>query len=233
MADGTRNIDGSMEGASSFDLNDAVRCWRQEAAQHPGLLADNIEELEAHLRDSISKLQNQGLSNEESFWIASRRLGSPSAIAEEFSRVNRKAIWMDRLLWMILGYVFFQTIFSLQNLAALGATIARKNLSPFIIVAAWGIPLLAAVWLVRRVVRNDRPPTVIRKLLRHPVLLAFTAFGCMVLPALIRGLSIAYAGTQISTSDWMVNGIISLAYPLPVVAAIFFFGRFRMRSMNR
>jgi hypothetical protein len=65
-----------MENETSFDLNAAIQRWRGQLAGSPSFRADDLEELESHLRDSVVSLQAKELSDEEAFLIAVRRTGT-------------------------------------------------------------------------------------------------------------------------------------------------------------
>jgi hypothetical protein len=92
-----------MENQTSFDLNVAIQRWRENLAQSASFRAENLNELESHLRDSVARLQTGELSVEESFLIASRRIGGTQQLETEFGKLNRNSIWLDRLLWMLIG----------------------------------------------------------------------------------------------------------------------------------
>jgi len=64
-----------MENQTRFDLNTALENWRAELAAQPSLSAENRRELETHLRDIFTELKARGLSEDESFWLARRRVG--------------------------------------------------------------------------------------------------------------------------------------------------------------
>ena len=49
--------------------------WRRYLGDGPAVDIGDVEELEAHLRDQIDALRLTGLSDEEAFLIAVRRLG--------------------------------------------------------------------------------------------------------------------------------------------------------------
>ncbi len=78
-----------MESLSDFDLNASVSLWLERLAQSPHFREENVAEMETHVRDSIVKLQSQGLSAEESFLIAIRRVGHVETLETEFGKVNR------------------------------------------------------------------------------------------------------------------------------------------------
>ena len=76
-----------MENRTPFDLNEAIRRWRENLGASHALSADNLEELASHLRASVQKLQADGLSEEEAFLAATRRLGERGALEREFAKV--------------------------------------------------------------------------------------------------------------------------------------------------
>ena len=92
-----------MQTASEFDLNNAIQPWRAALARTAAFRAENLDELESHLRDSVIALTARGLSSEEAFFIAVRRTGKNQELAAEFGKVNSHDVWMDRLLWMLIG----------------------------------------------------------------------------------------------------------------------------------
>jgi hypothetical protein len=107
-----------METPTRFDLNEALRQWRDGMAGSPALGTDPLDELEAHLRDSIKALTAKGLSPEEAFWLARRRLGSEAALGGEYAKVNREAVWLDRVLWMVAGWVIIKVVSTTASVAA-------------------------------------------------------------------------------------------------------------------
>jgi len=78
-----------MENISQFDLNTALRQWLERLGQSPQVKAENLKELESHVRDSVVQLQTKGSSSEESFLVATHRAGSPEKLEPEFAKVNR------------------------------------------------------------------------------------------------------------------------------------------------
>jgi len=78
-----------MENTSQFDLNASLGLWLDRLTQSPHLRNENVAEMEVHVRDSVTKLHSQGLSEEEAFLIAIRRVGSVGKLKTEFGKVNR------------------------------------------------------------------------------------------------------------------------------------------------
>jgi hypothetical protein len=81
-----------METTTSFDLNIALQHWLERLGQSPQVKAENLKELESHVRDSVVQLQSKGLSSEESFFVATHRAGSPTKLESEFGKVNRNPL---------------------------------------------------------------------------------------------------------------------------------------------
>jgi hypothetical protein len=77
-----------MANQTHFNLEDAVRRWRQDLRLSGGVTEDQGAELQAHLRESIARLREQGLTDEEAFLVGCHRLGSAPEITTEFGKVN-------------------------------------------------------------------------------------------------------------------------------------------------
>jgi hypothetical protein len=137
-----------METQTRFDLNAAITNWQQELAAQPGLTLIVRRELETHLRDTVKVLQGRGLSDEESFWLARRRLGQPEQLDEEFAKADPNRVWRDRAFWMVLMLLvttLWQSSVSLLNYLSLvnteGSFLAARVLLMF---ASW-LPILLGV----------------------------------------------------------------------------------------
>ena len=96
-----------MENPTPFDLNAAIRRWQQNLATSPAFKADNLEELASHLRASVQKLVATGLSDEEAFLIATRRIGERGLLEREFGKVNLgMTSWLPVVLFWIVTCIF-------------------------------------------------------------------------------------------------------------------------------
>ena len=71
-----------------FHLDKAVAAWRERLQRARDFLADDLDELEAHLRDHIEKLVGEGLSERDAFRTARQRLGSDVQLASEYRKVR-------------------------------------------------------------------------------------------------------------------------------------------------
>jgi hypothetical protein len=67
-----------------FKLSAALQMWRHELSSQRNLLPDARRELEAHLQDTFAELQRRGLNEEESFWLARKRIGELQLLNREF-----------------------------------------------------------------------------------------------------------------------------------------------------
>lgn len=94
-----------METANQFDLNQAILDCRKTLANSPAIGHDDLDELESHLRDSVTCLQAAGLAPYEAFSIARSRLGTIDVLHDEFGKVNTDQVWLDRVLWMVTGCI--------------------------------------------------------------------------------------------------------------------------------
>jgi hypothetical protein len=92
-----------------FDLDRQIECWREKLAQTEVYGQPDLDELEAHLREEVTALVGQGLSEQEAFAVACMRMGSAEDLNPEFAKVNGSAVFRRRLFWMgagILGLGF-------------------------------------------------------------------------------------------------------------------------------
>ena len=155
-----------METQTAFDLNTAIQRWRDQLSQSPHFRPENLEELETHLRDSVAAFQRTALSEEESFLVATRRIGGAPALEPEFAKVNGKEVWMNRLLWMLTGILLWGVVGSFSRAVADVGVVAgllgfgyapsySRAALPGILfavvqLASLALCVLGCVWLFRR-----------------------------------------------------------------------------------
>jgi len=143
-----------MENQTRFDLNAAIEKWRQELTAYANLTAEVRRELETHLRDSIAGFQQRGLNNEESFWLARRRVGQPQQLGEEFVKADPAKVWRERVFWICLAVFllgFLENIISSLTQALMpvrgGSFLDGLMLSEILSVLRILIPLIIIVLL--------------------------------------------------------------------------------------
>jgi hypothetical protein len=117
-----------MENQTRFDLNAAVENWRNELAAQPNLASDDRRELETHLRDAIAGFQQRGLNDEESFWLARRRVGQPQQIGEEFVKADPTKVWRERAFWGMLALFLSSILIGVIRVMAFNLQIVRTPL---------------------------------------------------------------------------------------------------------
>ena len=72
--------------------------WRAYVARAPGVNGHDLDELEDHLRHQIAELNAAGLTADESFLIAVKRLGDVDGLSREFAREHSDRLWKQLLL---------------------------------------------------------------------------------------------------------------------------------------
>ena len=71
--------------------------WRAYVAKAPGVNGRDVDELEDHLRHQIAELNAAGLTAEEGFLIAVKRLGDVDGLSREFAREHSGRLWKQLL----------------------------------------------------------------------------------------------------------------------------------------
>ncbi len=184
-----------MEDKNRFDLEKALRAWREDCASRPGISLEDSRELESDLRERVRDLQKQGLSENEAFQEGARQLGSPGALAREFARENPWAVWQDRLLWMVVaGFAI-----SIWHFMTNGAIVwlfqwysQTFDVSPPFSFGAWvtlagNLPVLAIAVLLATG-RLEKLRGRLHYLLQSRQRLALVGMGLLVAGVLTRGL---------------------------------------------
>ncbi len=72
--------------------------WRAFVEQSPALDERDVDELEGHLRDQIADLRAAGLTDDEAFLIAVKRIGSIDDVSREFAQEHSGRLWKQLVL---------------------------------------------------------------------------------------------------------------------------------------
>jgi hypothetical protein len=72
--------------------------WRAYVARSPAVNGRDVDELDAHLRDQIAELGTAGLSADEAFLVAVKRMGNLDALSREFAREHSGRLWKQLVL---------------------------------------------------------------------------------------------------------------------------------------
>ncbi len=134
--------------------------WRAAILRNRAVTESDGDELEGHLREQVADLEKAGLTSEEAFLIAVRRLGEVDHITAEFAREHGDRLWKQlavppredgerRTLPIMLGFavltgVLVQLFRILSETRVIDFTAFAVNAS-FLVV-----PFLAAYFMVVR-----------------------------------------------------------------------------------
>ena len=196
MADRSQHHEQIMENQTRYDLNAAIENWRQELAAQACLTADVRRELETHLRDSIAELRQRGLNEEESFWLARRRVGQPQQLGEEFAKADPAQVWRERVFWMCLA-VFLISILGSITGAMFDALLPINSAGKFVAVADLTLALIpilfpVAIIIIAVLMRSEKIIRQFSKLApfcENQLRLAFTAFVFIAISSIFSVIS--------------------------------------------
>jgi len=142
-----RNPHKVMENTSQFDLNGSLSLWLARLAQSPHFRNENVAEMESHVRDSVTRLRSQGLSEEESFLIAIRRAGSVAKLEPEFAKVNRS--WANLIIHGLILAFFSMGCFFLWGITRIPLMMAVEHAKLGALLPAFSqLIIRAAPWLI-------------------------------------------------------------------------------------
>lgn len=84
--------------ADRSSLEDQIAQWRGYLRHRQAIHAPDVEELEGHLRDQVAALTEAGLTPDEAFLVAVKRMGSLDALSREFAREHSERLWKQLVL---------------------------------------------------------------------------------------------------------------------------------------
>jgi hypothetical protein len=80
------------------DLEAQIEQWRQFVARRHAMAKDDVDELEDHLRGHVADLGRVGLTEDEAFLVAVKRMGSLDEVSQEFAREHSDRLWRQLVL---------------------------------------------------------------------------------------------------------------------------------------
>jgi hypothetical protein len=86
------------EVGSSDSLEGQIEQWRGYLRRRPAIRPVDVAELEDHLRGEIAVLRRTGLSENEAFLVAVKRMGALDAISNEFAREHSERLWKQLVI---------------------------------------------------------------------------------------------------------------------------------------
>jgi hypothetical protein len=78
-------------------LETQIAEWRAYVGKAPAVNGHDVDELEDHLRHQISELNAAGLTDDEAFLVAVKRMGDVDSISREFAREHSGRLWKQLL----------------------------------------------------------------------------------------------------------------------------------------
>ena len=88
----------AVPGTPDAGLETQIGHWRGYVQRHGVISPDDVDELEGHLRDRVADLEQAGLSGDEAFLVAVKRLGILDEVSQEFAREHSERLWKQLVL---------------------------------------------------------------------------------------------------------------------------------------
>ncbi|HEX7004309.1 MAG TPA: permease prefix domain 1-containing protein [Trueperaceae bacterium] len=85
-------------GAPPDSIEGQIEAWRAYLSKGGAVSSPDAEELEDHLREQIERLRSKGLSPDEAFLVAVKRIGAIDAITREYAREHSERLWKQLVL---------------------------------------------------------------------------------------------------------------------------------------
>ena len=82
-----------MTSVADQPLEEQIAQWRTYLRRRQAVHGPDVEELEGHLRDQLTALTDAGLSGDEAFLVAVKRMGNLDALSREFARAHSERLW--------------------------------------------------------------------------------------------------------------------------------------------
>src|SRR4051812_49442583 len=79
-------------------LESQIAEWRAYVEGAPGVNGRDVDELEDHLRHQIAELNAAGLTADEGFLVAVKRMGNVDGLSREFAREHSGRLWKQLVL---------------------------------------------------------------------------------------------------------------------------------------
>ncbi|HUP97861.1 MAG TPA: permease prefix domain 1-containing protein [Usitatibacter sp.] len=87
-----------MPSSDGTALEAQIAQWRGYLRRRQAVRPADVAELEDHLRDQVATLRSAGLSGDEAFLVAVKRMGALDAISNEFAREHSDRLWKQLVM---------------------------------------------------------------------------------------------------------------------------------------
>jgi hypothetical protein len=144
-------------------LDTRIAEWRTAILRGGAVTSEDADELETHLREQSDDLVATGLSDEEAFLVAVRRLGEVNRITAEFAREHSDRLWKQLVVArddtarggsvpLMLGFAIGAAV--VIQIARLAADVPYRMPGWFLLnLGLFVLPLLAAYFAFERRIR--------------------------------------------------------------------------------
>ena len=112
-----------MNNPYRFDLEKALATWRRTLVYNRAFMAEDLDELERHLRDQVSALVKEGIAEKEAFRCALQEMGDYGAVEAEY----RKVYWGKRRRRRELSHELLWRFSMLKNYLKIALRNARRH----------------------------------------------------------------------------------------------------------
>jgi hypothetical protein len=86
------------DATATSSVETQIEEWREYLRRSRAITAKDVAELEDHLREQMVSLGEQGLSEDEAFLVAVKRMGAVDALTREFAREHSDRLWKQLVL---------------------------------------------------------------------------------------------------------------------------------------
>ncbi len=91
-------MNGNPDDAPAQPLEQQIEAWRAHLRRSGAITGPDAAELEDHLREQIGSLHGDGLSDDEAFLVAVKRMGAIDTLTREFAREHSERLWKQLVL---------------------------------------------------------------------------------------------------------------------------------------
>src|SRR5262245_20175951 len=79
-------------------IEDQIDQWRSYLRRRQEIHSVDVAKLEDHLREQVATLVGAGLTTDEAFLVAVKRIGNLDALSREFAREHSARLWKQLVL---------------------------------------------------------------------------------------------------------------------------------------
>jgi hypothetical protein len=197
----------------NVELEAQIGEWTGYLRRRPTVAGADIDELEGHLRDQVDDLRAAGLSADEAFLVAIKRIGVLDELSREYAREHSDRLWKQLVIDETATESRRSRRLVTVGLLALGAAAAVKvpalfGLSlasdpPFFVLNSGllVLPFLAAYWVFTR--RPGRAVVVVTA-----AVFAATAVLLNIYPFAVDGMTLFLAAGHALVLLWLTAGLV-------------------------